>query len=266
MKKIVCLFGALALTAASCSNDDNSNNVNNVVLPKTIQLTNDKEPVQNMTSTFTYQGNKIVDISSPKAKSEFTYTGNQITKKVDYYMSKGQLEKIVETSYVYANGKLQSVNGISYGTAFRQVYTYNIDGTITKEAYTTDQNTGVESKSRESWLLTIVNGNLTKLVTISGSFIGTHVYDYDAKNTAFKNILGFNLLLDQAITPSLGQKNYSSVNNIGKDTQSVVIDSQPFTNTIDYNAKYDYNTNGYPVKQTSYNQDGTVKEVFDYTY
>lgn len=266
MKKIVCLFGALALTATSCSNDENSNDTNNIVLPKTIRLTSQKDSLQNMTSTFTYQDNKIEDISSPKAKSEFTYTGNQITKKVDYYMNQGQLQKIVEKSYVYANGKLQSVNGISYGTAFREVYTYNSDGTIKKEAYITNNNTGLESKSPESWLLTIVNGNLTKFVTISGNFIGTHTYDYDAKNTAFKNILGFNLLLDQAITPSLGQKNYSSVNNIEKDTQSVVIDSKPFTNNVDYNAKFDYNTAGYPVKQTSYNQDGTVKEIFDYTY
>ncbi|KAF2082834.1 hypothetical protein [Flavobacterium sharifuzzamanii] len=265
MKKILCLFGVLALTLTSCSKDDDSNNSNNIVLPKTIQFTNLKDLSKNTLSTFTYNGNKIVTVSNAGAKSEFTYTGNQITKKVDYVMSNGQLGKVIEASYVYANGKLQSVSGISYGRAFKQVYTYNNDGTIKKEAYTIDAN-GVESLSPESWLLTIANGNLTKFVTISGTFVGTHVYDYDAKNNAFKNILGFNLLLDQAITPSLGQKIYSSLYNIEKDTQSVVIDSQPFTNTVDYNAKYDYNAGGYPVKQTSYNQDGTVKEVFDYTY
>jgi len=262
MKKILCLFGALALTLTSCSKDDDNTNGNNIVLPKTIKLTNTDYPTENKTSTFTYDGNKIVSISNQTGRTEFTYTGNLITQKVNYYMSGNQAVKYAETSFTYLNGKLANVNRTSNGNVSREVYSYNSDGTVTEDKYLTDKNTGVESKLSTS-LLTLVNGNLTKIVSTTSNDVTTNVLDYDTKNNVFKNILGFTSLLDQGIVSSLGQDIYSSVNNIEKYNRS---SSSPNSSPDIYNAKFDYNAAGYPIKQTSYNQDGTVKEVFDYTY
>src|SRR5690606_8318209 len=135
------------------------------VLPKTIQLTNPKFPTENKTSTFTYDGNKIKSISSEMGKTEFTYNGNHIVNKVDYYMSGDQAVKYAETSYVYENGKLVTVNTISNGqTIKRYGYIHNNDGTVKKEIYLTDI-TGVTTLSSNSVMLNFVNGNLTKVVS-----------------------------------------------------------------------------------------------------
>lgn len=259
MKKIVCLFGVLALTLTSCSKDDDNTNGNNIFLPKTIQRTDEAFPVENKISTIVYDGNKIVSITNQFTKIEFTYTGNLITKKIDYNVSGVQPTKNSETSYAYANGKLQTVSSSITGIGSNKTeYTYNSDGTIKKETYITTS--GVEVKLSNSELFTVVNGNLTKIVSSGPNTTITDVYNYDTKNNVFKNVLGFSLLLDQQITHSLGQDIYSSVNNIEKSTETIN------SNPIDYTAKYDYNAKGYPIKKTSYNQDGTVKEVFDYTY
>lgn len=45
MKKILCLFSALALVLASCSSDDNQDS--NAVLPRTIKYSNIEYPSDN---------------------------------------------------------------------------------------------------------------------------------------------------------------------------------------------------------------------------
>ncbi|MFC4478451.1 hypothetical protein [Flavobacterium chungangensis] len=270
MKKNLFLFIALALTAISCSKDDNDkNDKNHSDLPKTIQRTDLKAPVENKTSTFIYDGNKIVSITHKFSRSEFTYEGNHITKKVDYSVTGDQPTKYAETLYSYVNGKLETVSYYytSNTTSFsKYVYTYNDDGTIKKQLYSINTTTGVETKSPYSDLLTFANGNLTKLINVNGNGTSTKNYYYDLKNNPFKNIVGFSLLLDQGIISSLGQDVYSSVNNIEKYTESIVVTGNLTPVSKIYETKFEYNSNGFPTQKTTYNEDGTVKEIFDYTY
>lgn len=89
------------------------------------------------------------------------------------------------------------------------------------------------------------------------STVYTHVYEYDTKNNPFKNILGFNLLLEYEDT---------STNNVIKHTSSVSGSATPSTPLV-YKKEYVYDANGYPTKATSYKADGTtVSEINEYTY
>lgn len=266
MKKFLCLFSAFALTAVSCSKDDEKSNSASSSLPKTIELTNPAFPSENKISTITYDGNKIVSISNVFSKTDFTYNGNHIIKKVDYYIIEGQEVKSGETAYTYLNGKLETVTGSKNGQVFRQVYTYNVDGTVKKESYSTDKTTGIESKDNDAELFTLENGNLTKHVSTADNFTTTDVYGYDTKNNVFKNVIGFVLLLDQEITPSLGQEIYSSINNVKKRTNSLVQNDKLIYGPVVYPTECDYNSNDYPTKKITHNEDGSVKEIFNYTY
>ena len=270
MKKNLFLFIALALTAISCSKDDNDkNDKNHSDLPKTIQRTDLRAPVENKTSTFIYDGDKIVSITHKFSRSEFTYEGNHITKKVDYTVNGDQYTKYAETLYSYVNGKLETVSysiNSNPTSDYKYVYTYNNDGTIKKQGYSINRTTGAETKAASSDLLTFVNGNLTKSVNVNGNIGSTKNYYYDLKNNPFKNILGFTLLLDQGRIDSVGQDIYSSVNNIEKYTESIVVTGNLTPVSKIYETKFEYNSNGFPTQKTTYNEDGTVKEIFDYTY
>ncbi|KFF18811.1 hypothetical protein [Flavobacterium hydatis] len=274
MKKFLCLFGAMALTLASCSSDDNNDDAVNsvdVILPKMVKYTDIDYPAENSSKTIIYNGNKLVSVSNEGLRADYTYEGNFIVKEITYNIVNGKDSKRYEISYKYSDGKLASTSAIENFTAEfpygqynrRYVYTHSVDGTVTKESYSTNSQTGIEEKSNYSELLTFVNGNLVKMVETdispSGNYVRTSIYEYDTKNSPLKNVLGFNLLLDEDL---------SSANNLVKHTYSSVYgtDSQisgPYT----YITSYEYNADGYPTKVVLYKQGGTsVNEINEYTY
>lgn len=251
------------LASCSSNDDDNSENGANVILPKTVNYTYNSEfGSENSKSVIVYDGNKIVSVTSAEYKTEFTYDGNFIVKEVEYAISGGKNIKEYETVYLYADGKLKSSTYVENYTAeypngqykMRLVYTHNPDGTVTHDQYRTDVATGVETKSNHSEVLTFQNGNLVKRVEteIGLNSTSTEIYEYDDKNNPFKNILGFNLLLDK--------QDGTGTNNLIKTTHSI---SSEFFEGI----TYEYNTDGYPIKATTYRSDGTTDyEITEYTY
>ncbi|RXM43138.1 DUF2963 domain-containing protein [Flavobacterium sp. YO64] len=264
MKNTMCFFGALILTITSCSSNDNDSET--AILPKTIKFSKPNYPSENTTSTITYSGNKLVSVTDEEDRTDFTYEGNVIVKAVTYDITAGKSDKKEEKSFLYTNGKLTST---LYARNFtsqypfgqykgRFVYSYNGDGTVTKESYSTNAQTGIESKNDYLEVYTFENGNLIKLVaTDTGSGVSSvraSLYEYDSKNNPFKNVLGFNLLIDE---------DDSNVNNLIKHTYSYTGSSMSYFSKT----TYEYNTNGYPVKITVYLQDGvTIDEIREYTY
>ncbi|WP_026730474.1 hypothetical protein [Flavobacterium denitrificans] len=264
MKKILFLFGALALIITSCSsNDDDSGKNEVVILPKTIKFSEPDYPLENTTSIITYDGNKIVSSIDEETKTIFTYEGNVIVKSIEYEITGDKRE---EQSFSYTNGKLTST---LYARKFtsqypfgqykgRYVYTYNPDGTVKREVYSINPTTGIESKNDYLEVYTFQNGNLVKMVATdqpSGvSSVRTSLYEYDIKNSPFKNVLGYNLLIDA---------DNSSVNNLTKHTYTYSGDNSSYSRKT----VYEYNDKGYPTKETLYGQDGvTVDAIHEYTY
>ncbi|TCN51056.1 hypothetical protein D0809_22795 [Flavobacterium circumlabens] len=268
MKKLLFLFCTVTFVLTSCSNDENSSPENssqddNSVVPKTISYIYPSLLLGvDSKSSAMYSGNKILNSSEEGYKTVFTYDGDFITKQEVFKLDKQGNQTIVkEVAYTYENGKLKTriyrviINGQSGSSDYIQktVYTQNTNDLISYLNYSVDATTKIESLINEG-TLTYENGNLVKLQQKINSITTTSVYDYDTKQNPLKNILGFNLLLDEIY--GFGK------NNIIKKTKT----SSENTNPTVYLTSYIYNERGYPIKNTSLSGGGSVEYEIEYTY
>lgn len=272
IKKILCLFGVAALTLSSCASDDNnSENEASAIVPKTVKYSDIDNPSENTLYTSNYDGIKLLSTTDEAGRSDYTYDGNLLVKEINYDTESEKGKDVIsdETTYTYTNGKLTSSTYVeSFSASFptgeyksRKVYTHNTDGTVKVEIYRTNSKTGLEEKSNYFEVLTYANGNLVKSVETNtdSNTTFTAVYEYDTKNNPFKNVLGYNLLIDH----SEGEGSLSSVNNVVKYTATYSDNSDVSV----YKSEYVYDANGYPTKSTSYKKDGVkIYNTNEYTY
>ncbi|EMY3482255.1 hypothetical protein AAIP36_000463 [Flavobacterium psychrophilum] len=250
MKKIFYTLCALSLLLISCSKDDTTvatapENTTTNILPKKIIE-------ERVTGILTYDGNKLLAVTYPYKKTVFTYTGDLVTKIISY--SNNATSQI--TDYTYDNGKLKIIdlNEIDSPSTNKTVLTYNTDGTITYIRTAKNKQTGIETPEH-SEKETFLNGNIVKKEITAGthnSFIYT--YEYDTKNNATKNILGFNKLLDAEM---------SNANNLVKET-TVQIGSTQTTRTT--TNQYLYNAQDYPIAQKKYDETNVLKRTTTFEY
>lgn len=267
-KKLLCLLSAILLVFTSCSNDENADYAS-LILPKTITYKDGNNKIY-QTATFDYNDNKIVSFSNGNVYIDFTYEGNKIVKEIRYA---NYGESCIEKLYNYSNGSLKTVMKSVNGKESKYVYINNGDRTIKKEIYKIDKE-GKQSESYSIDMLTFEKGNIIKSVLhwAEGAYIDTYHYDYDTKKNAFKNILGLNLLLDQADFGS--QLNFSSANNIKKysisTSRNPEILPDPYEGIIfdpyAENSNYEYNKEGYPLKKTTFDYKGNITDIIEYTY
>jgi hypothetical protein len=250
MKKLLCLFSASLLVLASCSSDDtNSSDSATSILPKKVVNVYGKET---STSQITYNGNKLVSVVNDEGeKSIYTYTGDLVTK-IEEMDSKGGLDDTTE--YTYISGKLATALEKEVGASnyYKTEYTHNSDGTVSYKEFTVDAKTGVANTNSTPVIgkCTFKDGNLVKKVYSYGvGSENTSTYEYDTKNNPFKNVLGFNLLLNDE----------SSVNNLVKRTQVDGSSTYISTNT------FKYDSNGFPTEVVGL-EDGQSDGTTFYTY
>lgn len=271
MKKILCLFSALTLMLISSCTSDDDNSSNTSILPKIVSHSYlypiQGIPSNNYSSTSVYDGNKILSVKFDNSRSDYTYYRDVIVKLIRYETSSGKDVKFYEEIYSYTNNKLATLSyaqnfSAEYPTGFfrgRSVYTYNSDGTVTTDFYSTSLE-GVEAKS-SSKISFFANGNLVKEVETdtepNSNNVRTDVYEYDSKNNPLINILGFNLLINDA--------NLSSLNNITKHTTTAVIDLNTYGPYVS-KSDYIYDENGYPTKEVETKSDGQNIETIEYVY
>jgi hypothetical protein len=269
MKKIFILSLSLVTLLISCKkNDDSPVTPTASILPK--KLINDST---GETFLFTYDGNKLKEYSGGSYKAVYKYTGNLITAIYEYEDSK--LED--STNFTYENDRLKSDiyyytyirNNQPFTEVSKNVYTHNADGTITVQHFRTDYTTGVLTlQPNRGTVLTYANGNMVKSEsnstyttldnngnssTISTKY--TNVFEHDSKNSPFKNVTGFNKLIDE------DNSFFSNINNVLKTTNtSRTIPDQGFNTTdVDTNT-YQYNSNNYPV-MIQYYYNGKLEET-----
>jgi len=266
MKKLLLLCIALVAVLTSCANDDSSENSfpeDSSILPKSISYIYPSLLLGvNSKSTETYNGNKILNSSEDGYKTLFTYDSDFITKQEVFRVDKqGNQTKIKEVAYTYENGKLKSriyraiiSSGQSNSDYIQKtVYTQNTSNLISYLNYSIDAITKTETLINEG-TLTYENGNLVKLQQKANSIITTSIYDYDTKQNPLKNILGYNLLLNEIY--GFGK------NNIIKTTRT----SSENNNPTVYLTSYIYNERDYPTKKTSLSGGGSVEYEIEYTY
>jgi len=268
MKKILYYLIALLFILNSCNSEEHEDN--NLILPKTLKVTYPGSSESDMI-TFVYDDNKIVSKTSKSERMDYSYDDNKIVKIIKYSFEKRQEIKSSEISFTYKNGNLNTATIIDYvnKSKLQFIYSYKQDGIIEKENYYLDSMTGKELKNMNREILTFVNGNLQKSVFNWESrpeTTTTSNFYYDSNNNAFKNVLGFNLLLDQASFGSELELNISSVNNLKRHTESSIqgpdIVIEPYANTMEYQ----YNAKGYPIKTVIYDYTERVTRIIEYTY
>jgi hypothetical protein len=265
MKNLLLLFSALTLVFTSCSSDDNNSSTEDTsILPKTISYTYPSADLgTNSKSTITYDGNKIVSTVDEDSKTIFTYDGDLIIKQEQFKIDEqGNQSKSREVLYTYENGKLKtriyrtdiSAEYPEGNYTDKTIYTYTSNNLISYVNYLVDRASKLETKIGEG-TLTYESGNLVKEQQKVSSVTTTRVYEYDTKKNPLKNILGFNLLLNEI--------SGFGINNATKTTRS----ASDYPNPSVYLSNYIYNDKDFPTKQTSFAGDGkSIEYEIEYTY
>lgn len=229
----------------SCSSDDDNDGpevtpVDTSVLPLKIAYNEDGETFD---VQFSYNGNKVSKMNyssnSPfgNAEAVFQYDGDKITK-ITYNLAEGVITK----TYTYANNRIASMKEVweGYGTS---EYTYDwIDDNHVKlnkigSEYYTD--------------FYLNNGNIVKIEDYFGGNVWNINYSFDDKNSIFKNVEGFQYIIEEGDL-------YFNRNNITKDVTTAG------DNTFMTNYSYEYNSKGFPTKQTEESEDEMSTLIITY--
>lgn len=258
MKKILCLFSALSMVLiSSCSSEDNESEESVNALPSKITETIVEEGESGtLDYTFTYDGNKLKQISlSDASKSVYTYTGDVITK-IEQYKS-GIL--FSTDDYTYENGKLiTKVTTQAFNSSIKEklTFVYNANGTV--NANQSEIIDGQEVKYDTTTLYTFANGNLISSEYINGERDKV-TSTYDDKKSPFVNITGLKLLLDLDTEFDF----YSSNNSLTSVTVAYDSDGE-VTSTASVDYKNKYNSSNYLSEVFAGDADNSFKLVITY--
>lgn len=244
MKKLLYLFSAIALTLASCSSEDDSNNISDVLVTKIIETYEDNSTY---TTEYVYSGTKLVSSTDSDGEYQlFTYTGNLITK-IEYFLSDDTLDQVETYTYDSSDRLISFVRVFPTDTDWgnKETYTYNTNGTISVNYYSGDYNS--QTNLDQTGVITFLNGEISQIATSDGN---TDDYTYDNKNNPFKNVLGYNkIYFTDALTDGV-------VNNIVTMTSSTTGGSYVNTNT--------YNSNDFILTSESVSSVETISSEFFY--
>ena len=253
-KKYASIILVIVLASCSKSKDDIPLSVSKYIIPEKV--------IQGSSiTTFSYNENQILEINSPKGKQVFTYTDDLITK-IEYYNIDGLL--VFVNSYTYENQRLKtkvrkSVNGDYESTTIYQYKGNNYDFTfkIINPSLNLELKTGIGT-------IVITDGNISQKYiktfepSKNSSTSSSTTYVYDNKYNYLKNILGFNLLIDD--------DSKCRFNNLILFTEETMYwydgklsDTKPIATG---EVKMQYNSNNYVTEiQGSYNGQGLGDKV-----
>lgn len=244
MKKANIIIGLLSvflITLCSCSNES-IDQAQVQMLKKIVEVSVDGS---SNTTLLSYDGNKIVNIDKFDKHSEFYYTGDLITKIV---VSDKTNQHINTVQYLYLNGQLSKITS---SDNYVINYIHNSDGSVSYEKLTKDSNNN-DVKIYHGTLY-FQSGNLIKddkfLDDAGQGILAENItsFEYDYKNNALSNILGYNKLLDYSKTISsnnvISSSEISSVKNIVEDQIISAIKMNK--------SKNQYDSIGYPIEIVS---------------
>ncbi len=229
MKKILFLI-IVSCLLTFCSSDSSSSSASDesILLKKIIR---ENENGITTINTYVYEGRKITTSSFSTYLQKFYYSGNLVTKVESY--NSGQLMSVFTFEY-NSSEKLVQYKLVSpdIGRSERDTYVYNNDNTISVNHYTAidDDNETLQTQK----YFTDSSGEIIKIERYSANSTATTLYTYDTKNNPFKNVIGFDKLLN-----IVGQ---------GIKHNTLTTHETAFDGVINQNEKViTYNTQDYPL-------------------
>ncbi len=189
-KEIIGILIVVLFTLCSCTNET-VEIIQPQLLKKIVEVSVDGSST---ITTLNYSGNKLQNIDKPDAFLEFYYTGNEITKIIEF----NKASKLTNTlQYFYIEDKLVKITS---SDNYVLNYIHNNDNTVSYEKVTKDaQNNDVKI---HHGTLYFKNDNLIKdeqvLDNVETNILSKKSLNivYDNKKNALYNILGFSKLLD----------------------------------------------------------------------
>jgi Zn/Cd-binding protein ZinT len=173
------------LTLSSCSKSEDTVSQPKL-LSKLVEVVADNSTT---TTTFTYEGSKIVSTDAVDKHATYIYTNDLITQIV--VLDKAtQLQSVL--LYNYTNGVLEKVVS---SDNYVMTFTHNDDSTVSYEKHTTDINNNVITLY--SGKMSFQNGDLIKdertLGGTAANIVSKNIvtYQYDAKTNPLQNIVGY---------------------------------------------------------------------------
>ncbi|WP_291285377.1 hypothetical protein [Flavobacterium sp.] len=251
MKKILCLFSALALVLTSCSSDDAADASASLKPSKVAYSYSDAK--DNYFSEMKYEGNKLVTETDDDGYTiKYHYIDDLISKTEEFGTDKALQST---TEYSYSAGKLASETVKNTGETryYKTKYTHNGDGSVSFAEFYINAKTGAEEEGGKIGKYTYKDGNLVKY---ESSFYGkpnsTYTYEYDSKKNPTANVAGIKLLL--------GMEESASANNVVKITGT------SSTSTFVSTFSYLYNDSNFPSEKKQFGNGGALNETAQYTY
>lgn len=246
MKKIICVLSLLFL--AACSSDDSSEQQTGVLIKKIIETF---EGSGSQTTTYAYNGNKVLYAltNNDDRKIVYTYSGNVITN-ISFQNLTGY--EFSHTTFSYdSSQRLKHVEVLNTGLDNENYadYTYNADGTVTVVSHYWDDFEMEYSVQNQKYFLS--DGDIVKIETYLSGGTQTAIYNYDTKNHPYKNITGFDKLMDFY----LGSHN--NISSVLTGTDGGIIQQSTTT--------YTYNGEDYPLTsfQTGIGSDKTTEYYYE---
>jgi hypothetical protein len=237
-KEIVGILVVLLIVLCSCTNEPVAI-IQPTLLKKIVEVSVDGSST---VTTLSYSGNKIQNIDKADAFLEFYYTGDEITKIIEF----NKVSKHTNTlQYSYVEDKLVKITS-SDNYVFN--YSHNNDNTVSYEKVTKD----AQNKEVKIYHGTLYfqNDNLVKdeqvLDNIETNIVSKKSLNvvYDNKNNALYNILGFSKLLDYSKSISKNNPlNYSETSYLKYIAEDQIISAFKLNKSI---SKYDIL--GYPTE------------------
>lgn len=247
----------------ACSSDsssDSNNPDNSVILVKSVTTSTNVGSLQNIeTYDYFYNGTKIDHINfsitgsgaSNEGKIVYTYSGNLISKYEIFDDTNVLKFKIIFTynnsQQVIERSKIKYDN--SPYVQLKDMFTYNADGTITRQSYEASINTQLELVTIYTY--TLLNNEIKTEVESNpnGSIVKTTQYSYDSKNHPTKNVIGANVLSTSGpyanSNQNLIQKTINYSNSSNTETFAII-----------------YNSDNYPISKTS--SSGNLTQTYLY--
>ncbi len=180
------------------------------------------------TATYVYDGNKMKIINNETFIHQFFYSGNLVAKVESY--NDGQLMSVFTFDYD-SSGKLvqYKLDSTDLSRAWRDTYIYNNDNTISVNHF--EAFDGGPETLEEQKVFLDSEGEIIRIERYNATGTAVSLYSYDAKNNPFRNVLGFDKLLNIF---SLGIK-HNIVTTLITDFDGSTISSAE--KTITYNAQ-----------------------------
>jgi hypothetical protein len=189
MKSKLLLFSAALFTMFSCTNDSEGISVQNTTIPLIQKSVATSWSGQTITSSWTYDQNKLVSIVSDNGSQQlFTYTGDLITQ----IATQNEFGELTTDIFAYdSQNRLALHQELSGNFGRKEVYEYDSDGNVAVTKYFGTNLS--QDDIIEHGIMIFEDGEVvhTKTSELASGVSQICDYTYDNKNSPSKNILGY---------------------------------------------------------------------------